>query len=228
MLAPSLHILFLGDCNTRGTPDIEGQAYPEKVAQALGTSIKNCGHTMTTTREGWHYFERFYDENVSLVVLQYGLVDAWRTFKHAPYVLYYPDHPLRKIGRKLVKKYKKLCQKFGLNERFGVTNVVPLDKYRATIGCIAERIAPKPLILLETVPNHDLSRNDEIRRYNAELQNIASQHDNVRLLKLYDEFLPFLNRDNAMYSDPTHLSVAGHQRVADKLAQLIQHELHSN
>ena len=223
----SKQILFLGDCNTLGTPDIEGRAYPEILAQSLRSSIKNCGHTMTTTREGWHYFERFYSDATNLVVLQYGLVDSWRTFKFAPYVLYYPDNPLRKFARKLVKKYKKLCQKFGLNERIGVNNVVPLDEYRATIASIAERIAPKPLILLETVPNHDLSRNDEIRRYNAELQNIAAQHENVRLLELYDDFLPFLNNTDAgMYSDPTHLSVAGHQRVADKLARLIEHELH--
>lgn len=220
-------ILCLGDCNTLGTPDIEGQAYPEKVAQALGTSIHNCGHTMTTTREGWHYFERFYSNaTAQVVVLQYGLVDSWRTFKYAPYVLYYPDHPLRKFARKLVKKYKKLCQKLGLNERIGVSNVVPLDEYRATIARIAERIAPKLLILVETVPNHDLTRNHEIRRYNAALRQLATQHDNIRLLELYDEFLPFLNKHDAMYSDPTHLSLAGHQRVADKLAQLIQHELH--
>lgn len=224
----SEQILFLGDCNTLGTPDIEGRAYPEIISQALNVSIKNCGHTMTTTREGWHYFERFYSETTTqAVVLQYGLVDSWRTFKYAPYVLYYPDHPLRKIGRKIIKKYKKLCQKFGLNERIGVRNVVPLDEYSATIARIAERIAPKPLILLETVPNHDLSRNGEIQRYNAALRQLAGRHSNVRLLALYDEFLPFLNdTDAALYSDPTHLSVAGHQRVADQLAQLIHHELH--
>lgn len=219
-------ILFLGDCNTLGTPDIEGRAYPEIISQTLNMTIQNCGHTMTTTREGRHYFARFYSATTAMVVLQYGLVDSWRTFKYAPYVLYYPDNPLRKIGRKLVKKYKKLCQKFGLNERIGVKNVVPLEEYRATIARIAEFIAPKPLLLLETVPNHDLSRNDEIRRYNAELWTLATQHTNIRVLALYDDFLPFLNSDKGVYSDPTHLSVAGHQRVAQKLAQLIEHELH--
>lgn len=212
-------ILFLGDCNTLGTPEIEGHAYPDLIGDALSSPVDNCGHTMTTTREGSEYFERYFDESTRLICVQYGLVDSWLTFKHSPYVLYYPDSRLRKLGRKLTKKFKKWCKRFGLNKIFGTNNVVPLEEYVQRIESILKRGGSTPVILIETIPNKDESRNPEIRRYNQALHKLAQGKANCHVLSLYEDFE---GEQQNLYCDPTHLSLQGHRYVADKLQQLIK------
>lgn len=218
-------MLFLGDCNTLGTPDIEGRAYPERFAQRTQLAAINCGHTMTTTREGSEYFSHKYDASVEAVCVQYGLVDSWKTFRYSPYVLYYPDSRRRKIARKAVKKFKKWCKKLGLNRLLGEENVVPLNEYCDRISGIIQRTTPKPVVLIETVPNKDQSRNADIERYNAALKQLASDHDKVWLLPLYDDFLGPMSEH---YSDPTHLSETGHEYVAKKLNSLFNEFIFSN
>jgi len=212
-------LLFLGDCNTLGTPDIEGQAYPEQLAKIADIRTINCGHTMTTVREAQHYYQLHSGPDLDGLVIQYGLVDSWKTFKYSPYVLYYPDHWLRKWGRKLVKKYKKWCKKLGLNGLIGEKNVVSLNEYRQHISRMVEDMAPRPVVLIETIPNKDTSRNDEIRRYNQCLADISKTHSNAHLLPLYEDFACEMQ---AHYSDPTHLSLTGHQFVSRKLLAALQ------
>jgi len=210
-------VLFLGDCNTLGTPDIEGKAYPEQFANEFRALAINCGHTMTTVREGSEYLASRFTKNTDAVCLQYGLVDSWKTFKFSPYILYYPDSRRRKFARKLVKKFKKWCKSLGLNALIGEDNVVPVSEYRNRILSFIEHCAPKPLVLIETVPNKDISRNAEIRRYNAALKELAAQHEHVWLLPIYDDFCETMSEH---YSDPTHLSETGHAHVAKKLSKL--------
>ena len=214
--------LFLGDCNTLGTPDIEGRAYPELLAKHTGARITNCGHTMCTVREGTEYFQRYFDRSQQLICIQFGLVDSWLTFKYAPYALYYPDSPGRKLARKLIKKYKKWCKQLGLNRLLGSKNVVPLEEYRARIHQIIQEANDIPVILIETIPNKDTSRNPEIRRYNQALKEIAQSHAQCFVLTLYDDFA---HAQQIHYSDSTHLSEAGHAYVARKLQQLIEQKL---
>ena len=211
--------LFLGDCNTSGTPDIEGHAYPELFAQLTKSSCLNCGHTMTTTREGSQYYAEFYSEDIDAICIQYGLVDSWRTFKYAPYVLYYPDSKSRKLGRKLTKKFKKLCKKFGLNRLFGTENVVPLDEYRQRLHAIITNAPSKAIVLIETIPNKDTGRNPDIERYNALLADLAEHYKHCFLLPIYDDFAGVMQEH---YSDPTHLSKTGHRFVAEKLHLLFK------
>lgn len=210
--------LFLGDCNTLGTPAIEGQAYPEVLEDLIGIKTLNCGHTMSTIREGSAYFRDFYDSTTTLVCIQYGLVDSWHTFKYSPYALYYPDSPKRKFARKLIKKYKKWTKKLGLNRLLGTRNVVPIEEYEARITAIIKAMALRPVILIETIPNKDTSRNPEIQRYNCALAKLAKKHDNCHLLSLYDDFH---SEQKDLYCDPTHLSFEGHQYVAKKLRTLL-------
>ncbi len=225
------HILFLGDCNTRGTPDIEGQAYPEQLAQLGDYRVQNCGHTMATIREGSAYFERHLAPDVALVCIQYGLVDAWRTVRFAPYVPYYPDSGPRKLARKLVKKYKKLCHRLRLDQTLGSQNVVPIVEYRLRIEAMIQAAAPRPVVLIETIPNHDLSRNQDIQRYNQCLHAIAESHATAHVLPLYEEFSAYLDvpfdphRNTTLYADPTHLSRRGHRLVAERLYALSRHIL---
>ncbi len=105
------NILALGDCNTLGVKYLKENAYPEMFAKALEKTVENCGFTMSTTHEMLYFFENFKEQEKEIVLIQYGLVDSWKTFKYAPYVLYYPDNKIRKIFRKIVKKYKKIAKK---------------------------------------------------------------------------------------------------------------------
>jgi len=214
-------ILFLGDCNTLGTPAIEGQAYPEQLAKELNIEVINCGHTMSTTREGLEYFKTKFTTDIDLLCIQYGLVDSWLTFKYAPYVLYYPDSRWRKLGRRLTKKFKKLCKKLGLNNSIGTQNVVPLAEYQQNILSICTQSHKIPIILIDTVPNKDTSRNNEIERYNQALSDLAAQHNNIHKLNIYADFA---GAQQQHYIDPTHISLQGHQFVADKLLNLIRLE----
>jgi lysophospholipase L1-like esterase len=225
--APIPTLLFLGDC----TPDLAGLAYPEQLCRFGRFNSINCGHTMATIREGCEYLRTHLRPDIDLVCLQYGLVDAWRTFRWSPYVLYYPDRRARKFARRLVKKYKKLCARLGLNRLLGTRNVVPLQEYVARIEAIVAAVSPRPVVLIETVPNRDASRNPDIRRYNAQLHKIAATRANVHVLPLFDEFTHYLADDGkgsqqiAMYSDPTHLSRTGHRLVAERLFILVRHVL---
>lgn len=212
-------ILFLGDCNTLGTAEIEGSAYPEKLAKRLNIEAINCGHTMSTTREGLEYFKAKFNADIDLLCIQYGLVDAWRTFKYAPYVLYYPDSTWRKIARKFTKKFKKLCKKFGLNESIGSQNVVPLEEYLKNILWMHEQSPHTPIILIDTVPNQDITRNTEIQRYNQALSELSAQHSHIFKLNIYHDFE---HSQKQHYIDPTHIAPVGHEFLANKLFTLIQ------
>lgn len=226
MLSPNTSqkktVLFLGDCNTLGTPAIEGNAYPELLGQHLNIDVINCGHTMSTTREGREYFKEKFSTDIDLVCIQYGLVDSWLTFKYAPYVLYYPDSKLRKFGRKLTKKFKKLCKKFGLHESIGTKNVVPLEEYLDHIVWMHKHSPITQIILIDTVPNKDITRNSEIKRYNQALNDLSAQHPDIFKLNIYNDFE---TSQKQHYIDPTHISPAGHKFVANKLFTLIQSDI---
>ncbi|MCF6172675.1 MAG: SGNH/GDSL hydrolase family protein [Campylobacteraceae bacterium] len=211
-----MNILALGDCNTLGDTHYEQNSFPERFADKIKADVKNCGYTMTTTRE-MQYFAKKYLINANLVLVQYGLVDSWKTFKYSPYVLYYPDNSLRKIARKIVKKYKKIARKIGLNRLLGVENVVLIDEYRGNIARLVSQNTDKIFILIETVPNKDLSRNEEIKRYNIALQEISNQYKNCYCLNVFDIFIE--NLEN-YYIDETHINDVGYDVITKKLLEL--------
>jgi hypothetical protein len=55
-------------------------------------------------------------------------------------VFYYSDNTVRKIFRKIVKKYKKTVKKIGLNGFLGVLNVVSLEVYKNNIMTLIEQL----------------------------------------------------------------------------------------
>jgi len=202
------NILALGDCNTLGIKDNQNSTYLEKVAMILDKSVQNCGYTMSTTREMLYFFQDYYTDDTSIVLIQYGLVDSWKTFKYEPYVLYYPDN----VRREIVKKYKKIAKFLGFNDIFGVENVVPLDEYKQNIIHIIKKAKHSKVFLIDTVPNMDKSRTDEIYRYNSALEQISNEY-NVEYVKLYDLFLD----KSEYYLDATHLNAKGYQLITDKI-----------
>jgi len=207
------NILALGDCNTLGVGTLKGNAYPEMFAKALDKTVENCGFTMSTTREMLSLFEDYKGEEKEIILIQYGLVDSWKTFKYAPYVLYYPDNKIRKMFRKIVKKYKKTAKKIGLNKLLGVLNVVALDEYENNIKNVLRKTSKSTVFLLDTIPNLEISRNSEIVRYNKVLSQLSKEYDHVYYVKVYDDFL---DRPE-YYLDNTHMNEKGYERVTQNI-----------
>lgn len=211
-----MQILALGDCNTLGAGELKNKSYPERFAAHINASLINCGYTMSTTRE-MQYFAKENIQNADIVLIQYGLVDSWKTFKYAPYVLYYPDSTLRKYYRKLVKKYKKICKSVGLNTLLGVENVVPDKEYKNNIEHFIKKFPDKLFILISTIPNKALWRNGEILRYNQIIEDICTRNDNAHYLKIYDTFL---NNFDYYYLDKTHINDEGYNFILSQLIEL--------
>lgn len=213
-----MNILALGDCNTQGDIHFKNNSFPEKFAKKINATVKNCGYTMSTTRE-MKYFAKKYLKNANIVLIQYGLVDSWKTFKYAPYVLYYPDNFLRKIARKFTKKYKKTARKCGLNKTLGESSVVPLEQYKTNIENLISNNKDKKFILIDTVPNKDFSRNDEIKKYNKALKEIAQSYENTQHLELFEIFI---NNMDKYYLDETHINGDGYDTITERLLELFE------
>ncbi len=220
-----MKILTLGDCNTYLNTYFRNGVLPKKFSECKDAEFQNCGYTMSTTREMVHFFNEFKSDDTELILIQYGLVDSWKTFKHAPYVLYYPDNKLRKIYRKIVKKYKKVTKKLGLYELFGSENTVPLEEYRKNIEFVIDSSKNSKIYLIDTVPSKQIFRNEEIQRYNKELDNIANAYDNVFRINLYDHF--FLHIDD-YYVDHIHLNDIGYEYIIKSICEHYLNHLKNN
>ncbi len=206
-------ILAIGDCNTLGTGELTKNTYAERFARHLGAAITNLGTTMATTREGVRLL-RDHLSGHDIVLIQFGLVDSWRTFKYAPYVLYYPDHFLRKIGRKLVKKYKSIARKLGLTEKLGLAHVVPPTEFEANIRSMIESARPARVYLIEAAPHIEDARMPYLRQYNAVLAKLADEFEHAVLVRCFDELAVNLP---SHFADETHLNEAGFEIVTRAL-----------
>ena len=206
-------ILALGDCNTLGVQDLVDNAYPERFAKVLNKTVDNCGFTMSTTNEMLHFFQDFKEKETEIILIQYGLVDSWRTFKYAPYVLYYPDNKIRKIFRKIVKKYKKIAKKIGLNKLIGVSNVVALEAYQNNIESVIQQSKGCTILLISTIPNLDTSRNSEIMRYNQVLLRLSEEYTHVHFVDVYNDFI----NTPGYYLDNTHMNESGYEIITQKI-----------
>ena len=209
-------ILALGDCNIIGADRYKGKNYIDIISKKLQIDAINCGITMSTTREGVILFNEKKKQDIDIVIVAYGLVDSWKTFKYAPYVLYYPDNFFRKLARKLVKKYKKIARQTGLNEMLGQKYVVPPAEYEQNITNIISQ--SKKTILIETPPHlTETFRNPDIQYYNSLLKSIAKQHRNCEIVEMYEDFL----EDRSLYFDEIHMNERGYELVAKKLLEKV-------
>ncbi len=206
-------ILALGDCNTLGVQSLVDNAYPERCAKALNKTVSNCGFTMATTNEMLYFFQDFKEKETEIVLIQYGLVDSWKTFKYAPYVLYYPDSKIRKLFRKIVKKYKKIAKSIGFNTLLGVSNVVDLVAYRNNLTSVIQKSQECTIFLISTIPNLDTSRNSEIVRYNDVLAQLSEHYAHVYYVDVYKDFLDHPD----YYLDNTHMNEAGYESITQNI-----------
>ena len=216
-------LLALGDCNTVGTTETLGSAYPVLVARALGVELHNCGHTMSTVREGWEYASRQLTPDTRYLTIQYGLVDSWLTFRGAPYVLYYPDTPVRRLLRKLVKKYKKLGRKLGFHRRFGEAHYVSPGEYQMRLEKIIdlarERSPEVKVCLISTAPSREEHRNPGIEKFNQALKAVADKQQ----CAFVDAFTPFISQPE-MLLDHIHLKPEAHAIIADACVAALRGE----
>jgi len=209
-------ILAVGDCITLGVKHCFADSYPERVGRALNIPVKNCGRAMFSSKEGIYMLEDNDSHEFDYVFIQFGLKDAYSTFKYSPNILYYPDNFLRKQVRKIVKKYKKACKKIGLNNLLGEVCVVPEQEYRNNISLMVERCKSKLVILPEIIPHQEISRNKSIQRYNRILEQIAKTHDNCIFIRLFDDFLKKMPQ---YYLDMGHPNEFGYSYISGKILE---------
>jgi lysophospholipase L1-like esterase len=211
-------ILAVGDCNTSGVGKLIGHSYPERVEQRLKIAVTNCGHTMATSREGYYLLRDNLTTDCSIVIIQFGLGDASLTLRYAPYVLNYPDNIFRKPCRKMLKKIKKLARKYGINRRFGESNIVPLEEYRTNMHRMIEMCAGRMILFPETIPHRDTSRNQRIEQYNREVAAIATDYAHCHLVKIYRGFSDNMHR---FYLDDSHANAEGHEYTAERIVKVL-------
>lgn len=203
-------ILAVGDCVTLGTGENFGNGYPERVGRLLDTSVANRSKGMCTSREGKALLRNSLSDEYDCIILQFGIADAYTTFKYAPYILYYPDNIFRKTVRNIVKKYKKLCRRHGLHERFGEANVIPEDEYRANFQHMIQMCENRLVILPETIPHLDTFRNPHIKRYNRVLERLALENSQCLFVRFYDVFL---SKQSSFYVDKGHPNDPGYEHI---------------
>lgn len=75
------------------------------------------------------------------------------------------------------------------------------------------------MILIDTVPNHQLFRNDEIVKYNDVLDKLSKQYNYCYKLDIYNEFLENMDK---YYLDETHINDEGYEVITQKLVSLYQ------
>ncbi len=212
-------ILAIGDCNMLGVGELQGRSYPERVAELLGMEVQNSAYTMSTTREGMQLLQDFLTSEHEIVFIQFGLVDSYYTFKYSPEILYYPDNIIRKQLRSIVKKYKKMCRNYGLNAMLGERHVVSGQEYKENLCRMIEYCGTRVVILPETLPHHQESRNSSIRHYNTILKEVAATAAGCYYVDLYDDFAVNMGE---FYVDETHVSGAGYLFIAERIGKAVK------
>jgi lysophospholipase L1-like esterase len=228
-----LRILAIGDCNTCG---VDGAA-PEtqmvrQVASQLDAAGHNClvqnlGRTMSTSREG---LARIQGEAApaDLLLLNFGLVDAWVTSIPRIYISYYPDHALKKWARKLLKSLKRRLRGAWLRPWVPVGEVVPIEEYERNI-CrildIAHANNPRVCCILwgtVAVPG-DQPRSRNIARYNECLRSIADKRPRTTYLDSTSHIqeMPLVEA----YLDHVHISHRAAQCIAEAVARVCRDDL---
>ncbi len=224
-----LRLLAIGDCNTEGCRQLPPQAsLPAQVAQSLSeqgytVDVQNWGCTMSTTREGLARL-RAQPVVADLVLINFGLVDAWVTTIPQIYIPYYPDSFLRKWGRKILKMVKRRLRHPRLERFIPQGEVVSLAEYRANIermiSLVRSANPDATIVLWGTVPvQHDAARNCKLLEYNDVLRELA-QTKNTRYLDA-SEIVKQLPADEA-YLDAVHLNEPALRSIAKEIMRCIK------
>src|SRR5690606_11690055 len=96
---------------------------PARLVKALSLTrsdwdLDNLGATMNTSREGVARL-RACSRPADLLIINFGLVDAWVTSAPWLYVPYFPDNVIRKWSRKILKSVKRRLRSQAIRRLFG-------------------------------------------------------------------------------------------------------------
>jgi lysophospholipase L1-like esterase len=228
-----LRIMAVGDCNTGGAngtaPETQMVRQVAMLLESAGFTcrVRNLGHTMSTSREGVARMERD-GEPADLLLLNFGLVDAWVTSIPQVYLSYYPDHVVKKWARKLLKSLKRRLRADWLRRWVPVGEVVPIEEYEQNICRILDlsrESNPDVCCILwgtVAVPG-DEARSRNIERYNGCLRSIADGRARTRYLDA-TALIRDLTRSEA-YLDHVHISKRAAQQIATGVAQVCLEDL---
>jgi len=214
----------VGDCNTQAANELPASAsVPAQLVATLEANgesyeLENLGAAMNTTREGIARL-RACNRPADLLLINFGLVDAWQTSMPWCYVSYYPDNPVKKSGRKLLKAVKRRLRAPWIRRIVGVGFVVPELEFRENLirmVQIERERNPDVEILFwgSVVSRNSESRNTDIRRYNETVAAVA----HACSCRYFDsnQALTSLTTDE-IYLDDVHLTEFAAGRIADQI-----------
>ena len=224
--AGAVRLLAIGDCNTCGTTNTGPQGTVlDRVAarfrdSGLTIETQNLGATMNTSREGITRARKL-ARPADIVLLNFGLVDAWITSIPRIYIPYFPDSAIRRPLRKLLKSAKRRLRSPMARRFFPHGPVVPPDEYLQNFTEIVEVVREKTpgakIVFWATMPvRNDEQRSANILRYNELLRTLASEL-NCHFVDTPD-VLSDLSVDEA-FLDMAHLSDTAAERVAHAVYQ---------
>jgi len=224
-----MRVLAVGDCNTCGiTVPPVGSTILDKFCEHLegggyATERQNLGVSMATSREGVERMRRD-AKPADVVIINFGLVDTWITSIPKFYVCYYPDTPLRKRMRKLLKFVKRRLRSPWLRALIPTGHVVSIDEYARNIGAmiaVARANNPRTTVLLWGSPpvQRDPARNANLSRYNGCLEDLAKETG-----ASYLPTAPIIDSlaVQQAYIDAVHLSEGATGAIAAQLANVYQ------
>ena len=226
----TINIMAVGDCNTCGSLELgPGESMPAQFCRMLAADgvdarLLNLGYTMCTTREG---LARLRAEGLrippAIVLINFGLVDAWVTTIPGIYVPYYPDNRLRKTLRKLLKSLKRRLRTSWLKEFVPWGEVVSPVEYRLNLEAMITEIrhvSPHARIVLWGTPpsRDDEERNRNLQRYDTCLRQIAEATDTAFVDVA--EAIREAADTASLYIDNVHLSASGATLVAKRIHQV--------
>jgi lysophospholipase L1-like esterase len=226
--ASPLRLLAVGDCNTggaRGAP-VEDRLSERLAArlkqEGLACQVQNLGYTMSTSREGLARM-RCEGQPADLLLVNFGLVDAWVTSLPRLYLSYYPDNLAKRLSRKILKSAKRRLRG-PLTRKFVPSGeVVPLGEFegnlRGILNCAREREPAVQTILWGTVPVRGAeARSRNIALYNERLAAIAAQSPGT----WYVDPGPLIADlpSGVAYHDHVHITRAAADRIAAAMAEL--------
>lgn len=215
-----LNLVALGDCNTLGVNDCRSNSFPERVGRTLGARTRNLGYTMATTREARRLYTQQIADQTDILLISIGLTDSWESLRFTPYVLYYPDNPLRRLGRKTVKAFKKRARSFGLNRIIGVAPVTSPQRYVDNLTAIIKRTPAHAMVLLiDALPKLEDERNVSIERFNRLLDTFPERFGNVRRVRCFSTFHA---ERTLLFQDRTHLNDRGCETLARMIVDEVQ------
>lgn len=224
-----IRILALGDCNTSGA---KSTAYshnlPQSVCKLLSKNgvqceLQNLGYTMSTSREGVMR-AKIQAKPADILLLNFGLVDAWVTSIPAIYISYYPNNKLKSLARKLLKSIKKRLQHPRIRKICPRGHVVNRDEFERNLATIIEEVktvSPKVRLIMWGCPPtyNDLERNHHLAEYDKIMKGISDDFEG-RFINTREILKEYLIEET--YQDNVHLSLKGCDVIAAEIVTLIQ------